>query len=122
MTTGELRASYLVTPRHRGRLSDRNAFHRAGRRVRLEHHADTHLRRSEIYLYFDLDENALEFHLMSEPDETRNLVIANGQAVISPSWSIHCGATTSSYSFIWRMGGENQEFTDTNFVEIGKLR
>lgn len=82
----------------------------------------THLRRSEIYLYFDMTPNDRVFHLMGEPGETRSLVVANGEAVISPSWSIHCGAGTSSYSFIWCMGGENQDFADMDFVEMNKLR
>lgn len=82
----------------------------------------THLRRSEIYLYFDLAKNARMFHLMGEPGETRSLVIADSQAVISPSWSIHCGAGTGNYSFIWCMGGENQEFTDMDFVEMSALK
>ena len=82
----------------------------------------THERRSEVYMYFDLDEGARMFHFMGEPSETRSLVMKDGQAVISPSWSIHAGAGTSNYSFIWCMGGENQEFDDMDFVEMGGLR
>ncbi len=82
----------------------------------------THLRRSEIYLYFDLPENARMFHFMGEPSDMRHLVLQNCQAVISPSWSIHCGAGTFKYSFIWCMGGENQEFTDMDGVKMEELR
>jgi 4-deoxy-L-threo-5-hexosulose-uronate ketol-isomerase len=83
--------------------------------------AHTHFRRSEIYLYFDLPEEAVVCHLMGEPGETRHVVVRNRQAVLSPGWSIHCGAGTSSYSFIWAMGGENREFADTDAVPMSKL-
>lgn len=82
----------------------------------------THERRSEVYMYFDLSKKARVFHIMGEPTETRSLVIKDGQAVISPSWSIHAGAGTRNYSFIWCMGGENQEFDDMDFAEMGDLR
>lgn len=82
----------------------------------------THERRSEVYMYFDLDEKGRVFHFMGDPEETRSLVMKNGDAVISPSWSIHAGAGTGKYSFIWCMGGENQDFDDMDFVEIGSLR
>lgn len=82
----------------------------------------THERRSEVYMYFDLPEKARVFHFMGEPRETRSLVLKNGQAVISPSWSIHAGAGTANYTFIWCMGGENQEFDDMDFVEMSGLR
>ncbi len=82
----------------------------------------THSRRMEVYLYFDVPENARIFHFMGQPDETRHLVIANRQAVISPSWSIHCGAGTGPYSFCWGMGGENQAFEDMDAVRMEQLR
>jgi 4-deoxy-L-threo-5-hexosulose-uronate ketol-isomerase len=75
----------------------------------------------EIYLYFDLEPEAAVIHLMGTPRETRNLIVRNQQAVISPSWSVHCGAATSRYSFIWAMGGENQEFSDMDQVKIESL-
>jgi 4-deoxy-L-threo-5-hexosulose-uronate ketol-isomerase len=82
----------------------------------------THRRRSEIYMYFDLDENSNVFHFMGEPDETRSLVVRNGEAVVSPSWSMHCAAGTRHYTFIWGMGGENQEFDDMDHIDMKTLR
>lgn len=82
----------------------------------------THDRRSEVYLYFGMEPAARVFHFMGEPEETRHLVVANEQAVISPGWSIHCGAGTSSYSFIWAMGGDNQDFADMDMVAMETLR
>lgn len=82
----------------------------------------THARRMEVYLYFELPENARAFHFMGQPEETRHLVVANRQAVISPSWSIHCGAATSAYAFCWAMGGENQAFEDMDGVRMDQLR
>jgi 4-deoxy-L-threo-5-hexosulose-uronate ketol-isomerase len=84
--------------------------------------AHTHIRRSEVYMYFNIKENAAVFHLMGEPAHSRNMIVHNGQAVISPSWSIHCGAGTSNYSFVWAMGGENQEFNDMDGIAIKDLR
>lgn len=84
--------------------------------------AHTHERRTEVYLYFDIDENSIVLHLMGKPDETRHIVVRNRQAVISPSWSIHTGAGTSSYSFIWGMGGENQEFGDMDNISMESLK
>jgi 4-deoxy-L-threo-5-hexosulose-uronate ketol-isomerase len=82
----------------------------------------THERRTEVYLYFDLPAEHRVIHLMGRPDETRNLVIADRQAVISPPWSVHCGFGTSNYSFVWAMGGENQAFEDMEQVAIGEMR
>ena len=84
--------------------------------------AHTHNRRMEVYLYFDVKEEHRVFHLMGEPAETRHLVVANEEAVISAPWSIHSGCGTASYSFIWGMAGENQAFTDMDGVAIGNLK
>jgi len=83
--------------------------------------AHTHERRSEVYMYFDLKGDAVVFHLMGAPHETRHIVVRDGQAVISPSWSIHAGAGTRNYCFVWAMGGENQEFTDMDAVAMGEI-
>jgi 4-deoxy-L-threo-5-hexosulose-uronate ketol-isomerase len=80
----------------------------------------THARRSEIYFYFDLGK-ARVMHFMGAPEETRHIVISDRQAVISPSWSIHCACGTGSYAFCWGMGGENQEFTDMDSFPIERL-
>ncbi len=82
----------------------------------------THLRRSEVYCYFDVPEGHAILHMMGEPQETRPLWIHNRQAVLSPAWSIHSGVGTSAYRFCWAMGGENQAFTDMDRVEITDLR
>ena len=82
----------------------------------------THQRRTEIYLYFGLPPTACVMHFMGKPTETRHLVVRNEQAVVSPGWSIHCGAGTQPYCFAWAMGGENQEFTDMDAVQIADLR
>ena len=82
----------------------------------------THDRRMEVYLYFDMKDDALVFHYMGEPTETRHIVMKNEQAVISPSWSIHSGCGTRAYTFIWGMVGENQAFDDMDGVAMGDLR
>ena len=76
----------------------------------------THARRMEVYLYFDLPEDAFVMHYMGEPQETRHLVVRNEQAVISPSWSIHAGSGSRNYTFIWGMAGENQDFDDMDNI------
>jgi len=82
----------------------------------------THSRRMEAYFYFDLDQSHAVSHFMGEPEETRHLWVSNHQAVISPPWSVHAGAGTSSYSFIWSMTGENIDYTDMDSVPVAKLR
>ena len=82
----------------------------------------THDRRMEIYLYFDMDDDQMLMHFMGEPQETRHIVMHNEQAVISPSWSIHCGCSTKNYTFIWGMVGENQDFDDMDDVRPIDLR
>ena len=76
----------------------------------------THDRRMEVYLYFDLPEDAFVMHYMGEGTQTRHLVVRNEQAVISPSWSIHAGSGSRNYTFIWGMVGENQDFDDMDFI------
>jgi 4-deoxy-L-threo-5-hexosulose-uronate ketol-isomerase len=83
--------------------------------------AHTHERRMEVYTYLDVPEDAAVFHLMGQGDETRHIVVRNEQAVISPSWSIHSGCGTASYSFIWAMGGENQAFDDMDVIDGADL-
>jgi 4-deoxy-L-threo-5-hexosulose-uronate ketol-isomerase len=82
----------------------------------------THERRMEVYLYFDLPDDAVVWHLHGQPDETRHIVMRNEQAVISPSWSVHSGVGTKSYTFIWGMVGENQNFDDMDHVAMKDLK
>ncbi|MBQ0212498.1 5-dehydro-4-deoxy-D-glucuronate isomerase [Proteus vulgaris] len=82
----------------------------------------THERRMEVYLYFDMKDDNVVFHYMGEPTETRHLVVRNEQAVISPSWSIHSGVGSASYTFIWGMVGENQVFHDMDHVAMKDLK
>ena len=84
--------------------------------------AHTHERRMEVYTYFNIPEGNVVFHMMGQGQETRHIVMQNYEAVISPSWSIHCGAGTASYTFIWAMGGENQAFDDMDNIPITELR
>jgi 4-deoxy-L-threo-5-hexosulose-uronate ketol-isomerase len=84
--------------------------------------AHTHDRRTECYLYFDLPDDARVIHLMGEPTESRHLVVGNREAVVSPSWSVHSGVATASYSFVWAMAGENQSFDDMDGFAIADMR
>jgi 4-deoxy-L-threo-5-hexosulose-uronate ketol-isomerase len=84
--------------------------------------AHTHSRRMEAYFYFDVPEGQRIFHFMGQPQETRHLLVADSQAIVSPPWSIHSGCGTSNYSFIWGMAGENYTYTDMDMVNIPDLR
>jgi 4-deoxy-L-threo-5-hexosulose-uronate ketol-isomerase len=81
-----------------------------------------HERRMEAYCYFDMGAEDRVMHFMGKPDQTRHLVIANGDIVLSPAWSIHMGAGTGPYAFVWGMTGENQAYTDFNPVPVSTLR
>ena len=82
----------------------------------------THERRMEVYLYFKVPEDAVVFHFMGQPTETRHVVMHNEEAIISPSWSIHSGVATHNYTFIWAMAGENQTFDDMDGVAMQDIR
>ncbi|WES66331.1 5-dehydro-4-deoxy-D-glucuronate isomerase [Microbacter sp. GSS18] len=84
--------------------------------------AHTHDRRTECYLYFDIPEDARVMHFMGEREETRHLVVADRQAIISPSWSLHSGVGTAAYSFVWAMAGENQAFDDMDAAPVTDLK
>lgn len=84
--------------------------------------AHVHARRSEIYLYFNLPQDQRVVHLMGEPAETRHVIVANENAVISPPWSIHAGMGTSAYTFVWAMAGENTDYADCEWQQITELR
>jgi len=82
----------------------------------------THQRRSEVYMYFNLKSDSFVVHILGEPTETRHIIIRDKQAVLSTSWSMHSGCGTQNYSFIWAMGGENQEFDDMDWIPMKDLK
>jgi 4-deoxy-L-threo-5-hexosulose-uronate ketol-isomerase len=82
----------------------------------------THMRRSEIYMYFNVDASARVFHLMGPPGETRHIVLSDKAIVVSPGWSVHSGVGTRAYSFCWGMGGENQDYADMDPAPVESLR
>jgi len=84
--------------------------------------AHTHTLRTEVYLYFDIPDDAVVFHFVGQPEETRNVVVRDSQVALSPAWSVHSGCGTRNYTFCWAMGGENQAFTDMQAVDMKTLR
>jgi len=84
--------------------------------------AHVHHRRTEVYLYFDVPADGVVFHMMGPANETRHLVVRDGEAILSPGWSIHAGVGTASYSFCWAMGGENQDYADMQVISTEALR
>lgn len=82
----------------------------------------THLRRSEVYCYFDVQPAHAVMHFMGQPSATRHLVVRDLEAVLSPPWSVHCGCGTAAYAFVWGMGGENQDFPDMDPAPVAQLR
>jgi len=84
--------------------------------------AHTHQRRSEVYMYFGLRKDSVVVHILGEAEETRHIIMRDKQAVLSTSWSMHAGAGTQNYSFIWAMGGENQAFDDMDWIPMEKLK
>ena len=84
--------------------------------------AHTHMRRSEVYFYFDVEPDQRVLHLMGPPDATSHIMMADKQVVVSPGWSIHAGVGTKSYGFCWGMGGENQNYADMDLVAIKDLK
>ena len=84
--------------------------------------AHTHMRRSEIYFYFDIEDGARVFHMMGPAAQTRHIVMADREAVVSPGWSIHAGVGTQAYKFCWGMGGENQDYADMDPVSLPDMR
>ncbi|KFF23397.1 5-dehydro-4-deoxy-D-glucuronate isomerase [Chryseobacterium vrystaatense] len=84
--------------------------------------AHIHTRRMEAYFYFDLEEGQTVNHLMGQPQETRHVFMKNHEAVLSPEWSIHSGAGTSNYTFIWGMAGENMDYGDMDGIKTNELK